>query len=65
VVVVAAVAAGLLMKLRKPAPVYTKEAIQEEMRQLKAQFVYGEINKKQYEEQLSKLEKQLQELKSA
>jgi tetratricopeptide (TPR) repeat protein len=65
VVIVAAVGAGLLMKLRKPAPVYTEEAIREEMRQLKAQFVYGEINKKQYEEQLAKLEKELQALKSA
>ncbi len=59
VVVIAAVL--VLMKLRKPVPVYTKEEIREEMRQLKARFVYGEINKKEYEERLDDLEKQLKE----
>lgn len=63
-VVIVVVVILAVMKLRKPTPVYTKEEIQEEMRQLKARFVYGEINKKEYEDRLAELEKMLKEHKS-
>ncbi|MBU7001015.1 MAG: hypothetical protein HXS41_05560 [Theionarchaea archaeon] len=46
-------------KTKKPVPVRTEDEIREEMRQLKARFVYGEINKKDYEEQLASLEEQI------
>jgi tetratricopeptide (TPR) repeat protein len=61
VIVVAAIIA--VLKARKPAPVYTDEEIREEMRQLKARFVYGEINKKDYEKRLAELESKLKEKK--
>jgi tetratricopeptide (TPR) repeat protein len=57
VVVIVAVIGIAASKMRKPPPVYTKEEIQEEMRQLKARYVYGEINRKDYEERLAELEK--------
>lgn len=56
VVIVIVIVILAVTKLRKPAPVYTAEEIREEMRQLKARFVYGEINKKEYEEKLAELE---------
>jgi uncharacterized membrane protein len=59
--VVAAIIA--VLNARKPAPVYTDEEIREEMRQLKARFVYGEINKKDYEKRLAELESKLKEKK--
>ncbi len=59
VVIVIAVAGLTVMKRKKPPPVYSEEEIREEMRELKARFVYGEINKKEYEEQLAELETQL------
>ncbi len=66
VVVVAVIALALVvMKLRKPVPLHTGEEIREEMRQLKARYVYGEINKKEYEERLAELEKQLKQQESA
>ena len=62
-VVVVVVGAVLLVlvrsKLQKPAVVLTAEEIREEMRQLKARFVYGEINKKEYEDRLAELEEKL------
>ncbi|MBU7009522.1 MAG: hypothetical protein HXS46_02435 [Theionarchaea archaeon] len=65
VVVIAVAVAGLtMMKRKKPPPVYSEKEIQEEMRELKARFVYGEINKKEYEEQLAELENQLKTQKS-
>lgn len=64
-VIVVAVGIVAVMKMRKPVPVYTEEEIREEMRQLKARFVYGEINKKDYEKQLAELEKMLKEYKTA
>lgn len=56
VVVVAAVAVA---KRGRPAPVQSEAELQEEMRKVKARYVYGEINKKEYEEKLAALEKQL------
>jgi tetratricopeptide (TPR) repeat protein len=61
VVIVSIVLASILLmkyKSREP-PIYTEEEIREEMRQLKARFVYGEINKKDYEERLAELEEKL------
>ncbi|MGC1120894.1 MAG: hypothetical protein WBA22_07345 [Candidatus Methanofastidiosia archaeon] len=52
-----------VMKMKKPAPVHTEDEIREEMRQLKARFVYGEINKTEYEGQLASLEEQLKKFK--
>lgn len=63
-VVIIGVVAFFVMRLRKPAVVRTGDEIQEEMRELKARFVYGEINKKQYEEQLAHLEEQLKSAKT-
>ncbi|MGD2250645.1 MAG: tetratricopeptide repeat protein [Candidatus Methanofastidiosia archaeon] len=57
VVVVIGGVAYFVMKQKKPAPVYSEDDIREEMRQLKARFVYGEINKKEYEDLLAELEK--------
>jgi tetratricopeptide (TPR) repeat protein len=54
----------LLRKREKPPIVQTTEDIKEEMRQLKARYVYGEINKREYDEQLSQLEEQLKAIKS-
>ena len=66
-VVVVVVGAVLLVlvksKLQKPAVVLTAEEIREEMRQLKARFVYGEINKKEYEDRLAELEEKLKKPK--
>lgn len=62
--VVVGVIAFSVMKLRKPAVVQTEDEIREEMRELKARYVYGEINKKQYEERLARLEEQLQSKKA-
>ncbi|MBU7047898.1 MAG: hypothetical protein HXS54_15785 [Theionarchaea archaeon] len=60
VVIVTVLAGILLMKYRsREPPTYTEEEIREEMRQLKARFVYGEINKKDYEERLAELEEKL------
>ncbi len=66
VVVIIVVAAALFVVSRrsKPALVQSQEEIREEMRKVKARFVYGEINKKEYEEKLAELEKQLRERKS-
>ncbi|MBU7014058.1 MAG: hypothetical protein HXS52_01725 [Theionarchaea archaeon] len=52
-----------VMKMKKPTPLRTEDEIREEMRQLKARFVYGEINKTEYEEQLASLEQQIKEFK--
>jgi tetratricopeptide (TPR) repeat protein len=52
-----------VMKMKKPVPLRTEDEIREEMRQLKAQFVYGEINKAEYEGQLASLEEQLKKFK--
>lgn len=63
IVLAAAVVGGVayfVMKQRKPVQVYNENELKEEMRQLKAQFVYGEINKKEYEDLLAELEKQSQ-----
>ena len=62
--VVIGVIAFVVMKLRKPAVVQTEDEIREEMRELKARYVYGEINKKQYEERLARLEEQLKAKKA-
>jgi tetratricopeptide (TPR) repeat protein len=62
--VVIGVIAFVVMKLRKPAVVQTEDEIREEMRELKARYVYGEINKKQYEERLAPLEEQLKSKKA-
>lgn len=60
VVIITVLAGILLMKYRsREPPTYTEEEIREEMRQLKARFVYGEINKKDYEERLAELEEKL------
>lgn len=65
VAIVAVVAAVFVVSRRpKPSPVQSQEEIQEEMRKVKARFVYGEINKKEYDEKLAELEKQLRERKS-
>lgn len=52
---------GIIIMRRgeKPRPAQSKEQIREEMRQLKARYVYGEINKKEYDERLAVLEEQL------
>ncbi len=65
VIAVFGAAASILVatRLRKPAPVHTEEEIREEMRQLKARFVYGEINKREYEEKLAELERKLKQYK--
>ncbi len=63
-VVVIGVVAFFVMKSRKPAVARTEDEIREEMRELKARFVYGEINKKQYEDQLGQLEEQLKSKKA-
>jgi tetratricopeptide (TPR) repeat protein len=63
VAVIAIVGVLYVMKRKKPVPLGTEDEIREEMRQLKAQFVYGEINKAEYEEQLASLEEQLTQFK--
>ncbi len=63
VIAIAGIVGLVLVRVRKPAVLLTEEQVQEEMRQLKARFVYGEINKKQYEERLAELEKMLEERK--
>lgn len=63
VAVIAIMGMLYVMKRKKPVPLRTEDEIREEMRQLKAQFVYGEINKAEYEEQLASLEEQLKQFK--
>lgn len=54
----------LLKKRQSPPALHSTEDIREEMRQLKARYVYGEINKREYDEQLAILEEQLKAAKS-
>jgi tetratricopeptide (TPR) repeat protein len=64
-IVLVALGGVILLRKRENSPVVqTTEEIKEEMRQLKARYVYGEINKREYDEQLSLLEEQLKAKKS-
>lgn len=59
VALVGLVGITVMRKQKKPRPAQSKEEIREGMRQLKARYVYGEINKREYDEQLAALEEQL------